>query len=102
MTRPQHSEVSVVESAEFWFVQPLHDCKDRGIYEAHICIGVAFAEFADSPVVLGMQLFDLIGTGKDIIEKGKEDPGVKSGVDEPVQFDQHRRRDHQGLSGVLE
>ena len=81
MAGPEDAEVAVVKGGQLRFVEPLDHRKDGSIHESDVGIIVTVTEFADAPVVLGLQFLDAIGTGDDVIEKGEEDSGVKAGVD---------------------
>ena len=81
MAGPQKPEVAVVKGGQLRLVEPLCNRKDRGIHKPQIGVGVTVTEFADAPVVLGLQFLNEIGAGEDVVEKGEEDSGVKTSVD---------------------
>jgi len=97
---PKGSEVAAVQGSQLRLVEPFDHGKDGRIHEPHIGVGVTVTELADATVVLGLQPLHPIGAGKDVVEKGQEDSGMKSAVHEPVYFDEHGRGDHQGLQSV--
>ena len=102
MAGPENAEVAVVKGGQLRLVEPLDDCKDRGIHKPHVGVGIAVTQFADTSVIFGLQFLNMVGPSNDVIQKGEEDPGVKPGVHEPVYFGQDRRGDNQGLHSVLQ
>ena len=55
MARSQDTEVAVIESRQFWLVEPLDDGQDGGVHKSNVSVVVTVAELPDAPVVLGMQ-----------------------------------------------
>ena len=48
------------------------------------------------------QVFDPVGAIRHIVEQRDQHARMKSGVDEVIHFDQHRRGNHQRLGGLLD
>ena len=81
MVGPEKAEVAVVKGGQLPPVEPLCNREDRGVHKPHIGVSVTVTEFADAPVVLGLQFLNEIGAGEDVVEKGEEDSRVKTSVD---------------------
>jgi hypothetical protein len=73
VTGTHETEVAVVQRRELGLVESLDDSENGGIDEADIRVGVAVAEIADTPVVIGNQVFYMKCIREDVIEKRDSD-----------------------------
>src|SRR5690348_14595713 len=77
VTRSNKAKMPAVESCKLWFPQTLGNRQYGSVNQANICIGVLVAYFANATIIVTLQVFDVVGTGVDIIEQGDQNSGVE-------------------------
>jgi hypothetical protein len=90
VSRPEGAEVAVVECGQLRLIQALHHGEDGGVDEADVCIGILVTEFADAPIVLGIQALDSVGASENVIEQSDEDAGVEPRLDPVIDLHENR------------
>ena len=62
--------MAVVKGGQLQLFEPLHDREYSGVNKPHIGVGVPVTQFADTPVIFGLQCLDAIRAGDNVIEEG--------------------------------
>ena len=94
---PQAAEVPMIECRSSWLVEALDNREHRGVDKPDIGIGIAIAQLANSPVVVGDQSFHAVGAGNDVVKEGNEYADMQARVDPVVDFDEDRCGNDQRL-----
>ena len=93
--------MAVVQGGELRFVQPLDDGEDACVHKPNIGVSVPVTDFADTPIIVGLQGFDMVRSVGNIVQQSDENTRVQANVHPIVYLYQHRRRDDQGLIGLF-
>lgn len=72
MTGPENPKVAVVKGGQLWLVEALDDGKDRSVHKPYVGISIPVAQFADTAVVLGLQLLHVECANDDVVQEGDE------------------------------
>lgn len=86
VTRPEHAEVTMIQSGQFRFAEAFHDSEHSCIHEANISVVVLCTELAHPGVLLGPQVLDPIRAGLNVLEQAHHHFRVEANVNPVVHF----------------
>lgn len=102
VSRPQDSEVALVERCELGFAEALGDRENSRVDEADVRICVRVAQLTGPSVVLDGEVLDQVRACDHVVEKRPQHAGMHPRVDPGVDLDQYGRRDDERFVGVLD
>ena len=102
MTGSKSTEMTVVQGGQLGLVEPFGDRQDGSVHKSHICVSIPVAKLANTPVILGLDILDLLGAGSDIVEQGSKHSRMQADVHPIINFYQHGSRNHQRFIGLFD